>query len=64
MISTEAIKGMKMKASELIKELEKAIEEHGDLEVEHNNEVDGRIDSVGVVHSNWDKKNIVCLFLP
>ena len=36
MISTEAIKGMKMKASELIKELEKAIEEHGDLEVEHN----------------------------
>ena len=53
-----------MRASELIKELEKAIEEHGDLEVEHNNEIDGRIDSVGVVRSSWDKKSIICLFNP
>ena len=53
-----------MKASELIKELEKAIEEHGDLEVECRSS-DGGIDPVGgacvlsdntiQIESYWDK---------
>ena len=53
-----------MKASELIKELEKAIEEHGDLEVVHNNEIDGRIDSVGVYECDRDNPDAIYLFLP
>ena len=50
-----------MKASELIKELEKAIEEHGDLEVVHNNEIDGRIDSVGVYECDRDNPDAIYL---
>ena len=53
-----------MKASELIKELEKAIEEHGDLEVEHSNDIDGRIDSVGVYECDRDNPDAIYLFLP
>ena len=53
-----------MKASELIKELEKAIEEHGDLEVIHNNEIDGRVDSVGVYECDNGNTDAIYLFVP
>lgn len=35
-----------MKASELIKELEKAIEEHGDMSVEHGSDFGSEIESI------------------